>query len=87
MKVFITKYALKRGIYEIDAKLDEDNVDYVYDTNKSNTIYIYSKPNWHETKEEAIERAEQMKLKKIKSLERQIEKLKNINWCNNGQTV
>lgn len=36
--------------------------------------------NWHRTKEGAIERAEQMRLNKIKALKKQIEKLEKISF-------
>jgi hypothetical protein len=40
----------------------------------------YHKPYWHETKEEAIKHAEILKERKIKSLEKQIKKLKELKF-------
>ena len=64
MKVFVTQYALTDGIIECEAK----------DTVKFNTIHVeyrkrgwgsIRKPDWWETKDAAIQRAKEMKAKKI----------------------
>lgn len=78
MKVWITKYALTQGIFEKEAEscsVDEDgkmiSVErYTY----------YHKPFWHETKEDALKHAEEMRIKKIQSLTKQIEKLRLIKF-------
>ena len=79
-KVWITKYALSRGIFERDVSICKaenkvgDNVEKKY-----YTIY-WCKPDWQETELEAIRRAEEMRLKRILSLEKQIQKLKNMTF-------
>ena len=80
--VWITKYALTKGIQKEEALLE-----YEFSNNKvlKNIITIpgrvydryVSKPYWHLTEEDAIEHAENMRSSKIESLRRQISKLQN----------
>jgi hypothetical protein len=79
MKVYITKYALTQGIYEAEAERCTDisptmielrNPGYVTETFHGN--------DWHETKEEAVARAEEMRLARVKSLEKSIAKLRKL---------
>jgi len=77
-KVFITKYALTKGIKECEAIAAENmdvivipkNIGYV----NPHDLYYY-KGQWHKTKELAIKRAEEMRVKKIKSLKKYIKRL------------
>lgn len=80
-KVWVVKFALTQGIQEKEAEICE-HID-------KNMISIiprkfggehYFKGQWYTTKEEAIKKAEEMRNKKIKNLEKQIEKLKNIQF-------
>ncbi len=71
MKVYITKYCLTQGIFEDEVEIWSD----IY-----NKYAYFHKPYWHETKEEVIKYAEQMKNRKIKSLEKQIRKLKELKF-------
>lgn len=77
MKVFITKYALTQGIFEIDAKDHGGGmismVDAQYPTN-------YHKPDWHLTYEEALADARTRRNAKIASLEKQIAKLEELTF-------
>lgn len=77
MKVWISRYALTKGIFEVEVKQSPFYSDLV--SSQSGYPY-YHKPDWHETKEEAIKRAEQMRVKKIASLRKQIEKLENLDF-------
>lgn len=78
MKVWITKYALTTGIYEIEAEITENGS--AYDMHASlPTFYCKEGKDWHRTKEDAIQRAEAMRQKKIASLKKQIEKLEKVN--------
>lgn len=72
MKVWITKYALSSGIKELDVE-QCDSPDMVRG-NSWNDIYHGEGREWHRTYESAVARAEEMQLKKIKSLRKQIEK-------------
>jgi len=74
MKAYITKYALSKGIFELEGEKRGIAIAAPhYDG-------WYYPPDWYETREEAIARAEQMRQKKIASLEKQIEKLKNMKF-------
>ena len=82
MKVYITKFALTHGMAEGEAELwDNGNGDTVKMLHsgpvfaKDQLVY---KPNWHETIQDAVERAEVMRRNKIKSLHRTITKLEKM---------
>ena len=74
MTVYITKYALTRGIIKIDGVLDS----------ASNSIRVdwtrYHKPDWHMNRSVAVDQAERMRLAKIKSLEKQLAKMKALRF-------
>lgn len=78
MKAFITKYALTQGILE--KEVEKSNFSENMVTAKNNSIEHYHKPYWHETKEEAINHANEMKNKRILALRRRIKKLEKINF-------
>lgn len=79
IKVWITKYALTQGIVEKEA--------YIYSCGKMIEIRennqrgeFYHDEEWHKTKQEAIKKAEEMKEKKVFSLEKQLVKLKTLKF-------
>lgn len=76
MKVFITEYALTKGIQEFD--IDDNQIEYMI-TVQGNQFHGEGK-SWHCTREEAIARAEQMRLAKIKSLRKSIDKLEKMRF-------
>lgn len=86
MKVWISKYALTQGIEEIEAKIcnNEDMVERVKDTSivgfQPSQYYHGEGREWHLTKEEAIKKAEEMRDKKIRSVQKQLEKLQNMKF-------
>jgi hypothetical protein len=83
MKVWITKYVLTQGILEADGEAATWNKDMcsiapIKSNNSEFTTYFagfFHKGEWFKTKEEAIQKAEEMRLRKIKSLENQLKKL------------
>ena len=78
-KVYITKYALTQGIYEMNVDHMSDDGDTVYGK-AWNEFYHGNGKEWHYTKEGAIKRAEELRIKKIQSLKKQIEKLKSLKF-------
>lgn len=62
MKVYCTKYLFTSGIQEIEV---EQSCFYLYGQGKE----------WHKTKESAIARAEEMRIKKLKALDKQMKKI------------
>ena len=79
MKVWITKYALTQGIYETEVE-DIGNGWFNEVTGARPWTERYNKRDLCLTKESAIARAGEMRLKKIASLEKQIDKIKKLNF-------
>lgn len=82
MKAFITKYALTQGILEMEANRDGDLI-WVKGGFVGRDFFCsqyFHKGEWFLTKEEAIVKAEEMRQKKIKSLEKQLAKLKEMQF-------
>jgi len=78
-KVFITKYALTKGILTKKVEFSIEEPDMCID--KTGCYYIYyHKPEWHITLGEALAKAEDMRTKKIASLKKQISRLENKKW-------
>lgn len=78
MKVWITKYALTIGIYEVEAdrRMDEDMIS-VKENGEEKYYYGYE---WTRTKEEAVEIAYELRNYEILSLKKQIEKLEKMKF-------
>lgn len=77
MKVWITRYALSQGIEEVDGEVSEIPSILTYGRHG---IAFDEGRQWHRTREEAVVRAEAMRLAKIASLERQIAKFKKMRF-------
>lgn len=80
MKVWITKYALTKGIIESEAKLTSKDSVSVMEFDPNLPMHWFYKGDWHRTKEEAVKRAEEMRKKKIESLKKQIKKLEEMRF-------
>jgi hypothetical protein len=82
--VWITKYALTKGIYQVvvEHTTREESVQTLNDSFFSHKQYFHS-GEWHATREDAVSRAEQMRDKKIKSMKKMISRLENMDF---GQT-
>lgn len=81
MKVWITKYALTRGILELDSETVEGfrvKGDSIYYFEQSGYPQGFHKGEWYENQQMAITKAEEMRQKKLASLKQQIEKLEKI---------
>lgn len=78
MKVWITKYALSQGIKEIEVEQSKDFPDMVSD--KWNASYHGEGREWHRTFESAKMKAEDMRLNKIVSLNKQIQKYEKMKF-------
>lgn len=76
MKVYITKYALTTGMFETEAEISSSCKTIII-TEKN---HFYHKPDWHESYDEAIKKANDMKNKKITDLKKQIKKLENLTF-------
>lgn len=83
MKVYITKYALTKGIQEreVNAQVSISNPKALQIKNGFGLWFnSYYKPHWHLTRAEAQAQAEKMRLAKIKSLEKQLDKLRRLSF-------
>lgn len=77
MKVYITKYSLTEGIIEKEAEqFTETGVKTV---NEQWPQYFH-KPYWHETMQDALKHADELRIKKIASLKKQIAKLEKLTF-------
>ena len=66
MKLYITKYALTKGVLEVNGKVDDNGYAIV---SINNSKEVFNRKDWYLNKNNAIERAEELKTNKIKSLE------------------
>jgi len=82
MKVYITKYALTKGILrrEVNACAPATMV-----RDAINLGTFYHDDEWHETWLAAYEKAEDMRQKKIQSLYKQIYKLERLEFKREGE--
>lgn len=78
-KVYITKYALSTGIEKIDTELYKSAIDNRYYIREGYNCYFIGKEAFT-IESQAIEKAEEMRVKKIASLKKQIEKLEKLNF-------
>lgn len=80
MKVYVTKYALTTGILTAeDGEVSEESPGMV-SCKSLGTFANFHGKDWHKTPEAAIARAEEMRGKTITSLEKQIAKLRVMNF-------
>lgn len=86
-KVWISKYALTKGVYELEVKRcvksihDKEESDMVEIKENCYTSYFHGEgKEWHLTKESAIVRAEEMKSRKIESVKKQLNKLEKLKF-------
>lgn len=86
MKVWITKYCLTYGIQEIEAEICKTNNNSIKRIKKDDDWfncdeYYYGEgKEWHTTKESAVKRANEIKLKKIESLKKQLIKIESLKF-------
>ena len=78
MRVFITKYALTKGIYEADVRKCEGCPDMVVE--QSGWGNYWQKGQWHLTREEAVDRARVMQASKLRALRQQIRKIEALTF-------
>ncbi len=83
MKIWSTKYCLTEGIieHEIDP-MDANNSLIVIPKNKcSCAVYLHGEGrDWHKCREDAVLRADEIRIRKLKSLDRQIKTISAISF-------
>ena len=76
-KYWITKHALTKGIFEIEGR--ECSIDrMIQDPNR--TCAYYHRDEFHTCKKRAIAKAEEMRLKKIASLKKQLARYEGLKF-------
>lgn len=82
MKVWITKYALSSGIFQIEGEISATNQDAIKVQRAGRYPELFWKEgkDWHKTEESAKEHCRLMREAKISSLNKQIQKLKNLKF-------
>lgn len=80
MKAYITKYALSKGIFEIEA--ERSSIPDLIRTNSRGFFETFQREgiNWHLSKDGAIEQAKRMRDNRIKALNKQIQKLNKLTF-------
>jgi hypothetical protein len=74
-KVWISKYALTRGVYEEEVHVQRDG-----EARDRGCRTYFAKGDWWETKEEALLKADAMRRAKIATLKNQVTKLEAMTF-------
>ncbi len=83
MKVWITKYALTKGIYEVIGELEEGY--FKFNTNYG--LICFPSDQFALTHEMAIQKAEKMRADKIERLQKSITKLEKLSFRKAGKDL
>ena len=75
---WVTKYALTSGVKVVEGHVYPDYPSMF--VNSTNTNESYHGNDWHTSEEAALARAEEMRMKKIASLKKQMAKLENMKF-------
>jgi len=88
MKVWITKYALTQGIFDVTGRVSDYTPDMLGVVNEDcRTEYYHGEGReWHRTEAAAIQRAEQMRVAKLASLRKSIARLEKLTFSVAGGT-
>jgi hypothetical protein len=80
MKAWITKYALTAGVFEVAGEVTVSGC-LRYESGGYACYACYAFGNdWHSDRASAIARAEEMKIRKLQSLDRQIKKVSALKF-------
>ncbi len=77
MKVYLTKYALTRGI---QTEIGDPNEDGIIKVPGGRWPKYYGPQDWSSSKDEALKRATELKNKRIASLKKQISRLESMKF-------
>lgn len=73
--VWVTKWALTSGVIETEGEVIDEEM-----ANCGREYGCFHGNDWHRTREAAIKRAEEMRLKKIALVKKQLEKLEKMRF-------
>lgn len=81
MTIWISKYALTKGVYSTSEGAPEPNGAYYIKPSGGWAFgQWFRKGMWHTTHESAVKKAEEMRQKKIQSLKKQIAALEDMSF-------
>lgn len=80
MTIFVSKYALSSGIQRFDNAEESHTPTMVVVRSERGSLDCFHNDEWHLTEEDAKQRAEDMRIKKIASLKKQIAKLEKLSF-------
>lgn len=76
---WVTKYALTKGIQEVEARLSEVAPTMILVGDYTRPTYFHG-TEWHRDRASAVAKAEDMRRKKIASLKAQIKRLEGLKF-------
>ncbi|ELY2536611.1 hypothetical protein [Cronobacter sakazakii] len=79
-KIYITKYALTSGVFTAEADVDTEKRVASFRGSESGFWQFYHGDDFHFNEEAALARAEEMRIKKLKSLDKQMKKISAIKF-------
>ena len=82
MKVWISKFAFSKGIYELDVEpsLTSPSMVVCKYANSFPEYFHGEGKEWHRTRDSAVRKAEEMRTRKIAALKRQLSKLEKLSF-------
>jgi hypothetical protein len=80
MNVWITKYALTRGIETATGEVVSEGMFHISPQKVGVFSQYFHGHDWHVTKEAALCRANEMRVRAIKNLEKKLETLKSMKF-------
>jgi len=80
MTIFVSKYALSSGIHRFDNAEESQTPTMVKVRLERGSLDFFHNDEWHTSEEDAKQRAEAMRIKKITSLRKQIAKLEKLSF-------
>lgn len=77
MEIYVTKYALTSGILKLEAEVDDSVATVRGNRNKGTYDQWFhgEGKDWHRTWESALARAEEMRIRKLQSLDKKMKKI------------
>lgn len=76
---WISKYALTQGVFSIKADISDTSDGMLVDRSGGYASYYHGEGReWHRTKEGACAKAEEMRISKLRSIEKQEKRLRDL---------
>ena len=83
MKIWNTKYCLTDGITEHDVEQCNDTMVRIPKSDKGYEVFLHGEgKEWHRSLESAVYRANEVKIKKLQSLDKQVKRIGAIEFGN-----